>query len=115
MIWYCQKLFFSLFPPLISFPISKPFDFSSPRFAYCFVLTNSALLTALKNLLSWGSIVRKSNLTLNPFLDVWHVGQIADDRQTGEAKVEGLETEEGHDVAGTSARSAVDEHDGNRQ
>ena len=72
-------------------------------------------MTALKNLLSWGSIVRKSNLTLNPFLDVWHVGQIADDRQTGEAKVEGLETEEGHDVAGTSARSAVDEHDGNRQ
>ena len=33
MIQYCQKLyfpqisFFSLFPHLISFPISKPFDF----------------------------------------------------------------------------------------
>ena len=56
-----------------------------------------------------------SNLALDPLFDVGHVGEIPDDGEAGDAEVEGLQTEEGHDVARASARSAVDQHDGDRQ
>ena len=57
----------------------------------------------------------QTDLTLDPLLDVGHVGEIADDGETGDAEVEGLQAEERHDVARSPARRPVDEHDGDGQ